>query len=83
MHRTAGRGRLCPDPIEQIQDLSLTIAAIELISGLDDDQLSADPGVALIDRADEPQDLSRSLEVAVDVADRDDTRRTRELGRRA
>ena len=53
--------------------------AIELIAGLHDHQLAADPMIALVDRPGESQRSPSGLEVAVHVADRDQPRRRGEV----
>jgi hypothetical protein len=68
--------------LEQIQDFRLVVAAIEDVAGLNDDQLSADPFVFFVDRAGQTQRAARGRDVAVHVAERDDSVESRESERR-
>jgi hypothetical protein len=57
--------------LEQIEHLAIVVAAIDLISSLDDAHLSAGPVIARVDRAGQSQDGASRRQVSVQVADRD------------
>ena len=79
VHGPTGGLRLVLHAGEQLEDLLLTITAIQLIAGLHDHQLAADPPIVLIGRARESQRAAGRFEVAVDVADRNEPRGRRKF----
>jgi hypothetical protein len=71
MKASAGAARLLRKPAEQIEDFTILVAAIELVTGLDHDQLASRPVIPAVDGAGEPQSAARGVEIAVQVADGD------------
>ena len=76
VHGATGSCRRLAQALEQVEDLELAFSAIELVAGLHHDELAANPPVAGVDRAAEPERPPGRLEVAVEVADRNQARRS-------
>ena len=68
----AGLGRLVLEPIEEVEDLAIVVASVDLVSGLDDHELAADPRVVAVDGSGEAEDGARGVQIAVEIPDGDD-----------
>ena len=82
MHRPAGASRFLRQAREQVEDRLLFVAPIELVPGLHDYQVAADPAVVLVQGAGQPQGVAGGAQIPMQVADGDDPRGRSEPQRR-
>src|SRR3954471_24701559 len=69
VYRASGRLSLTPEPREELDDLRLIIAAVELIPSLHHDQTLANPLPGAINRAAQTQRGAQCAHVSVQIAD--------------
>jgi hypothetical protein len=66
----SGRCRLCLQSVRQIEDPSVVVPAVDLVSRLNNHQVATDPSIVVVDGTRQSQGSARMVEVAVQIADR-------------
>ncbi len=79
LHAAAGALRLVLEPHEEVERLAHLGPAVEDVAGLHEDRVAAGPPQLGVDEPRRLQDFDEGLERAVDVPDRDHSRRRRRL----